>query len=184
MVTCRLILIKVLRTNTQVEWIIWFLLSRSFLKAGSLASQSQFNYFLKLIIVGAFTTNFNYSFHITAFCSDQTPSYLKLLVIINLYIKSTSIFDVFILSLIVYLNLWLIALILLLLLLILIDILVSKLGHMCINCGSLVLISIWIRLCTSIIEGSLLYYWFLNNRLFLNFSFNWLYTAIMYPFHL
>lgn len=82
-----------------MQWFVWLFLSRSLFKARSSSSQSKLNYFLELIIVGAFATYLNNSFHVTSFRPNQPPSNLKLSIIINLNIKSTSVLDIFILSL-------------------------------------------------------------------------------------
>jgi hypothetical protein len=100
MIACNLILIKVTGTYAQMQWLVTFFLSWTFLKARPFASKPKFNNLLELIIGRAFTANFNNPFHVTPFCSYKSSSYLEFLIIIYLYIESAGILDIFVLHLI------------------------------------------------------------------------------------
>lgn len=133
MIACKEILIIKTWTYTQMQRVIAFFLFRAFFKTRSLSSQSQLYHVLQLIIWSTFATYFNYSLHITSFCTYQTASNLKFLIIIYLYIEPASVFYVFILHLLSWL-LWLWhrleALLIVLLLLLSIYILIGKLCHL------------------------------------------------------
>ena len=82
-----------------MQWLVRLLLSRSFLESRSLASQSQLDYFLVLVIVRALAAYLDDPLHVASLCPDKPPCNLELLVILNLNIKPTRVFNIFILSL-------------------------------------------------------------------------------------
>jgi hypothetical protein len=82
-----------------MQWLVGLLLSGPFLESRSLASQPQLDYFLVLIIVGAFAAYLDDPLHVASLCPDKPPRNLELLVILNLNIKTTRVFNIFILCL-------------------------------------------------------------------------------------
>jgi hypothetical protein len=74
-----------------MQRLIAFLLSWTLLKTGPFPSKSQLNYLLLILKASALATQLYDPLHIAAFCTDQTPSHLKFLVIIYLNIKAACI---------------------------------------------------------------------------------------------
>lgn len=133
MIAGHLVLVKISWTYAQMQWFIWLLLSWSLLEPWTLPSQSQLHHFLELIITSTLAANFNDPFHIATFSPNQSPSNLEFFIILNLHIKSASVLNILILSLILILLLllrWnLVFVITLILGWVLIDVLISELCH-------------------------------------------------------
>lgn len=99
MATSQLILVVILWTNAKMERFIAFFLPRSFLKTWSLSSQSKLDNLSWRFLAWPFAAHLYNSFHVTSFCSDKSSCYLEVLVVVDLYIESAGIFQVFILIL-------------------------------------------------------------------------------------
>ena len=158
MVARRLVLVEVFGADAQVEGLVGLFLSRTLLEAWTLAPQPQLHYFLKLVIADAFAADLDNPLHVAALRTNQAPCYLKLLVVVNLNVKSAGVLDVLILcssSLLGLSFVW--GVLLLLLLLARIDILVSKLCHLllvgqvrlvdgrCLGLVAFTTIGVWLR---------------------------------------
>ena len=100
-----------------MQWFIALLLSGTLLEPRAFPSQSKLDDFLQLIIRRAFAAYFYNSLHVAALSSYQSTSHLELLIIVNLYVKTTCVLNVLVLHLIRSL--------LLLLLLLLLDLLLG-----------------------------------------------------------
>lgn len=135
MIASNLVFIEITGANAQMQWLIALFLPWALFKTWSFSSQSQFSYLLLLVVWNSLAANFNNSLHIATFCSDQTSGYLKFFVVIYLNIKSTSVFNIFILRillLLLLLCLWFKTLLLIIrwLLLLVINVLIWKLSQM------------------------------------------------------
>jgi hypothetical protein len=159
MIACNLVFIKIPWTNAQMQGFVRLFLSRTFLEARTLASESQLYNFLELVVVSSFAAYLDNSFHITTFSADKSPCNLKFFIIIYLNIKPTCVFNIFIRHLWCLLGLCLISL----MILVLVDILVRELRHVLVLSGhgcAWALVLVIIRL-TSVVKGRLLYSTFL-----------------------
>ena len=82
-----------------MQWLIRLFLPGTLFESRPLSSESEFDNLLELIIAGPLAANFNDSFHVASFGSNESPCHLKFLVIFNLNVKPAGILNVLILVL-------------------------------------------------------------------------------------
>lgn len=76
-----------------MEWFFGLFLTRAFLEIAALASQPQFDNVVLHAPRRILRTNFDDSFHVTAFGSNQTSSNLEFLLVYNLDVESSCVLD-------------------------------------------------------------------------------------------
>jgi hypothetical protein len=85
------VLVKEARADAQMQGLIAFLLPWSLLEARALASESQFDYLLLVVIAGALAANLNDALHVAALGPNEATGDLELLVVVNLNVKPAGI---------------------------------------------------------------------------------------------
>jgi hypothetical protein len=73
---------------------IAFFLARSLFETWTLTSKPKLNYLLLVVVTRAFAAYLYNALHVAALCSNEATSNLKLLIVVNLYIKSAGILNI------------------------------------------------------------------------------------------
>lgn len=73
----------------------------TFLEAGALTTKSQFHNLLLVVVASALAAHLNDTLHIASFRTNEAACNLKLLVIVNLYVEATGVFNIIIVVIVV-----------------------------------------------------------------------------------